>query len=97
MAELSDEKGPQKAAQKAARKAAPRQRLVRRVATAAGGGIVGDLYARIADLEAEVQENRNLNVRVAELVDLVTELLVPVASQDREKIDAALAKFERSL
>ena len=66
-----------------------RQRVARRVA--------GDLVARIDELEAEVQENRNLNLRVAELVDLVQELLIPVASQDRERIDAALAKFQRSL
>jgi hypothetical protein len=66
-----------------------RRRVARRLA--------GDLLTRIDELEAEVQENRNLNLRVAELVDLVQELLIPVASQDRERIDAALAKFQRSL
>lgn len=66
-----------------------RQRVARRVA--------GDLLTRIDELEAEVQENRNLNLRVAELVDLVQELLIPVASQDRARIDAALEKFQRSL
>lgn len=74
-----------------------RQRLTRRVVDAAGGGLVSELLVRIQDLEAEVQENRQLNVRVAELIDLVQELLLPVASQDREKIEEALAKFERSL
>ena len=69
----------------------------RRLVDAVGGGLVGELLSRIDELEAAVQENRNLNLRVAELVDLVQELLVPVASQDREKIDAALAKFQRSL
>lgn len=59
--------------------------------------MVDELYARIAELEAAVEENRNLNLRVAELVDLVQELLIPVASQDRERIDTALAKFQRSL
>lgn len=71
--------------------------LRRRLVDAVGGGLVGELLSRIDELEAAVQENRNLNLRVAELVDLVQELLVPVASQDREKIDAALAKFQRSL
>jgi len=66
-----------------------RRRVARRLA--------GDLLTRIDELEAEVQENRNLNLRVAELVDLVQELLIPVASQDRDRIDAALAKFQRSL
>lgn len=64
---------------------------------AVGGGLVGELLTRIDELEAAVQENRNLNLRVAELVDLVQELLLPVASQDKDKIDAALAKFQHSL
>jgi hypothetical protein len=86
---VSQDKGPQKVAL--------RQRMTRKVVNAAGGGIVDELFARISELEAEVQENRNLNVRVAELVDLVAELMLPIASQDRAKIDEALAKFERSL
>jgi len=64
---------------------------------AAGGGLLTELLTRIDQLELAVQENRNLNLRVAELVDLVQELLLPVASQDKDKIDAALAKFQRSL
>jgi hypothetical protein len=74
-----------------------RQRVTRRVVNAAGGGLVDNLLTRIEQLEDEVQENRNLNLRLAELIDVVQELLVPVATQDRERIEAALAKFERSL
>lgn len=74
-----------------------RRGLRRRVVEAAGGNLVREMQARIEALEAEVQENRNLNLRVAELVDVVQELLVPVASQDRARIDAALEKFQRSL
>jgi hypothetical protein len=66
-----------------------RERVARRVA--------GDLFTRLDELEAAVQENRNLNLQVAELVDLVQELLIPVASQDKDKVEAALAKFQRSL
>ncbi|MDQ6686303.1 MAG: hypothetical protein M3Z50_01600 [Actinomycetota bacterium] len=55
------------------------------------------LESRIATLEAEIQENRQLNVRLAELIDVVTELLVPVTSQDKAKIESALEKFSRSL
>ena len=69
----------------------------RRLVNAVGGSLVGDLLTRIDELEAAVEENRNLNLRLAELLDLVQELLVPVASQDREKIEAALAQFQRSL
>jgi hypothetical protein len=75
----------------------PRTGLRRRVVDAVGGGLISDMLARIDDLEAAVEENRNLNLRVAELVDLVQELLIPVASQDRDKIEAALAEFQRSL
>ena len=71
--------------------------LRRRLANAAGGGLLDELFTRLDELEAAVQENRNLNLRVAELVDLVQELLLPVASQDRDKIEAAVAKFQRSL
>ncbi|HEY0902310.1 MAG TPA: DUF6752 domain-containing protein [Marmoricola sp.] len=74
-----------------------RRGLRRRVVEAAGGNLVREMLARIEALEAEVQENRNLNLRIAELVDVVQELLVPVASQDRARIDAALEKFQRSL
>lgn len=71
--------------------------LRRRLVDAAGGGLVSELLTRIEELEAAVQENRHLNLRVAELVDLVQELLLPVASQDRDKIEAAVAKFQRGL
>lgn len=71
-----------------------RRRVARRMLTTVGGG---DLVKRIEELEAEVQECRQLNLRVAELVDLVQEVLVPVASQDRERIQAALDKFQQSV
>jgi hypothetical protein len=67
------------------------------VVDAVGGGLVTEMRTRIEELEAAVEENRNLNLRVAELVDLVQELLIPVASQDKDKIEAALAEFQRSL
>ncbi|MFM6850518.1 MAG: DUF6752 domain-containing protein, partial [Terrabacter sp.] len=44
---------------------------------AAGGS---DLERRVAALEEAVQENRALNVRLAELTDVVSELLLPVAA-----------------
>ena len=75
----------------------PKGGVRRRVVNAVAGGLVGDLLTRIDELEASVEENRNLNLRVAELIDVIQELLLPVASQDREKIEAALAQFQRSL
>jgi hypothetical protein len=57
-------------------KASLRMRATRKVVMAAGGEVIDDLVRRIAELEAEVQENRKVNLRVAELVDVVAELLV---------------------
>lgn len=54
-------------------------------------GVTMTLRQRVAELEAEVQENRQLNRRIAELTDVVTELLIPLAERDdaaaREVID----------
>ncbi len=48
------------------------------------------LRERVAQLEDDVQENRRLTMRVAELLDLVEELLVPMAQRDEEKVRAFL-------
>lgn len=55
------------------------------------------LTGRVAELEREVQELRRTNLRLAELTDVVEELLIPIASQDRERIDDALARYPRSI
>jgi hypothetical protein len=51
---------------------------------------LGRLRSRVAELENEVQENRQLNRRVAELLDIVEELLVPIAQRDEDRIRAYL-------
>ena len=51
----------------------------------------------MARLEAEVQECRALNMRLAELTDIVTELLLPVASRDEEKLAALLERYRESV
>ncbi len=40
-----------------------------------------------------MQENRRLNRRVAELTDLVTELVVPLARRDDAGVDAVLERY----
>jgi len=55
------------------------------------------LEERVADLEADVAEMRRHNVRLAELADVVQELLVPMASRDETKIQEAIERFQESL
>ena len=52
---------------------------------------------RLAALEAEVQENRQLHRRIAELTDVVAELLLPVADRDEEKVRELLAVYRGGL
>ena len=56
-----------------------------------------DLRKRVAALEAEVQECRQLNLRLAELTDLVTDLLVPLARGDEAATREALARYKFDL
>jgi hypothetical protein len=58
---------------------------------------VAELRARIVVLEDEVQECRQLNLRLAELTDVVQELLLPVASRDEERVAAVLEKYSQGL
>ncbi|MET3960567.1 hypothetical protein ABIE44_000501 [Marmoricola sp. OAE513] len=51
------------------------------------------LPKRILDLEDAVMENRQLNRRLAELTDILAELLVPATQRDEEKLNELLAKF----
>ncbi len=55
------------------------------------------LEDRVAELEAEVQECRQLNIRLAEITDVVEQLLLPVASRDEERIAAAVEKYTRTV
>ena len=56
-----------------------------------------DLEQRVADIEEVITELRRHHLRVAELVDVVQELLIPMASQDQERIQEAIAKFGKSI
>jgi hypothetical protein len=62
-----------------------------------GAAPAAELERRVAELEAEVQECRNVNLRVAELTDLVTQLLVPLATGDEEKARELVERYHSSL
>ena len=55
------------------------------------------LRERVTVLEQEVQECRQLNLRLAELTDVVQELLLPMAQRDEERLSVLLEKYSRGL
>jgi hypothetical protein len=55
------------------------------------------LEQRVADLEADLAEMRRHNLRLAELADVVQELLVPTANRDEAAVQRAIARFQESL
>ena len=61
------------------------------------GGRVRELTERVEALEADLAEVRRHNLRLAELADLVQELLVPMAERDDERMRRAIEKFQGSL
>ncbi|GAB2444595.1 hypothetical protein GCM10027062_25710 [Nocardioides hungaricus] len=65
-----------------------------------GRGLRGEverLERRVADLEADLAEARRHNLRLAELADVVQELLVPLANRDEAAVQRAIARFQESL
>lgn len=64
---------------------------------AAGRSRVADLRRRMAVLEDEVQELRRLHHRLAQLTDVVEELLVPIAQRDEAKLQECLDRYSESL
>ena len=56
-----------------------------------------ELARRVEALEADVLELRRHNVRLAEVADVVQELLVPLSSRDQATVDAAIESFSKSL
>lgn len=56
-----------------------------------------EVRARLIRLEAEIQEQRQLSRRVAELTDLVTELLVPLAEDRPEQAAAIVRRYRQSI
>lgn len=60
-----------------------------------GGG--RGLAARVVALEAAVEESRQLNQRLADVVDVVIEVLVPAADRDDDRLRTALANLGKTL
>ena len=58
---------------------------------------IAQLEADVAELMASVEENRRLNQRLADVVDVVTELLVPALDRDDARVAEALANLNKTL
>jgi hypothetical protein len=54
--------------------------------------VVG-LRDRLTELQEEIQECRQVNLRLAELCDVMMELLLPVADRDEDEVQAILARY----
>ena len=74
-----------------------KDRVIDRMLRAVVGERLEELQRSIEELSAEVQECRQLNIRLAEVTDLVEQLLLPMVAQDREKIAAAVEKYTRTI
>lgn len=55
------------------------------------------LKRRVGELETEVQECRQLNLRLAELTDVVQELLLPISVRDEEKVAELMDRYAKGL
>ena len=58
---------------------------------------VARLSERVAELEDEVKECRRDQHRLAELTDIVQELLLPLSRRDQAAVDEVLAKYTEQL
>ena len=74
-----------------------RARLRRVARGAVDRSPLGELVRRVEALESEIEELRQQNLRLAEIADVVQELLVPLSSRDQARVDAAIEKFSQSL
>jgi hypothetical protein len=58
---------------------------------------VARLSKRVAELEDEVKECRRDQHRLAELTDVVQELLIPLSRRDQAAVHEVLAKYTEQL
>ncbi len=79
-----------------ARRLVSRTRKVR-LGVRPGSRELEEVRRRLEELEVEMQEARRLNRRLAELTDVVEELLVPLADRDEEKLRQRLERYSASL
>ena len=55
------------------------------------------LRGRVLRLEQELEADRQLHRRIAELSDVVTELLIPIQDRDEERVTEILAQYRKTI
>jgi hypothetical protein len=55
------------------------------------------LETRVDELEEELRELRSHQLRLAELTDVVQELLLPLSQRDQDKVDEVLTRYSDQL
>lgn len=55
-----------------------------------------DLRSRVADLEQEMKVSRQLSKRLAEITDVVAEVLLPAEQRDEARLRELLAAYQRA-
>jgi hypothetical protein len=65
-------------------------RAVRRVT---GRGQLESLREEVAELRAAVEESHRLNERLSDVLDVVTELLVPSVDRNEERLSESLRRL----
>lgn len=58
---------------------------------------IAALRRRVTDLETEVQEVRQLSKRLAEITDVVAEVLLPAEDRDEERLREILARYDSQM
>ena len=56
-----------------------------------------ELRTRVTAIEGSIAELRRHHLRLAELTDLVQELLIPIAQRDESRAAEAIDKFQQGL
>ena len=62
-----------------------------------GSPRVSALSRRVDELEKSLLEVRAQNLRLAEIADVIQELLIPLSSRDQERVDEAIERFSKGL
>jgi hypothetical protein len=58
---------------------------------------LADLRERVQQLELDIQESRQMSKRLAEVTDVIAEVLLPAEQRDEERIHQLLARYESGL